>query len=170
MAEEGIRMPGHPMRRQDKAITDPGELEAVLHGQRLVTLAMCKDGEPYLVTMDFGYDPEVRAIFFHCADAGKKLEFLRANPRVWGQVVEDLGYIPGECDHAYRSVHFSGSVELLAVPNDKRAALHLLLRKFEPEADVAKRTEMVERSLAKVVVGKVRIEEMIGKKSVPSEK
>ncbi len=52
-------MPGHPMRRQDKAITDPGELEAVLLGQKLVTLAMCRDGEPYLVTMDYGYDTEV---------------------------------------------------------------------------------------------------------------
>jgi len=162
-------MPGYHMRRQDKAITDPGEMEAVLLGQKLVTLAMCRDGEPYLVTMDFGYDPEVRAIYFHCADAGKKLELLRANPRVWGQVVEDLGYVPGECDHSYRSVQFSGSVELLAVPNDKRAALHLLLRKFEPEADVAKRTEMVEKSLAKVVVGKVRIEAISGKKSVPSK-
>ena len=162
-------MPGYHMRRQDKAITDPGELEAVLLRQKLVTLAMCRDGEPYLVTMDFGYDPDDRAIYFHCADEGKKLEFLRANPRIWGQVVEDLGYIPGECDHAYRSVQFSGSVELLAVPNDKRAALHLLMRKFEPEADVAKRTETVERSLAKVVVGRVVIEDATGKRSVPKE-
>jgi len=163
-------MPGHHMRRQDKAITDPGELEAVLLGQKLVTLAMCMDGEPYLVTMDYGYDPEVRAIYFHCASEGKKLEFLGANPRVWGQVVEDLGYIAGECDHAYRSVHFSGRVELLDVPNEKRAALHLLMRKFEPEANVAKRTESVERSLAKVVVGKIRIKDVSGKKSVPSTK
>ena len=158
------------MRRQDKAITDPIELEAVLVGQKLVTLAMCRDGEPYLVTMDYGYDPEERSLYFHCADAGKKLDFLRANPRVWGPVVEDLGYIAGECDHAYRSVHFSGRVELLGDPNDKRAALHLMMRKFEPEADVAKRTESMERSLAKAIVGRVSIEELSGKKNVPSSK
>jgi len=163
-------MSGYHMRRQDKAITDPSELEAVLVGQKLVTLAMCRDGEPYLVTMDYGYDPAEGALYFHCADAGKKLEFLRANPRVWGQVVEDLGYIAGECDHAYRSVHFSGRVELLGDPNDKRAALHLMMRKFEPEADVAKRTESVGRSLAKVIVGKVCIEDISGKNSVPSKK
>jgi len=158
------------MRRTDKAIDEPREVQDVLARQKIMTLAMCRGGEPYLVTVDYGHDPEVGAIYFHCADEGKKLEILRANPRVWGQVVEDLGYIPGECDHAYRSVHFSGSVELLSVPNDKRAAMHLLMRKFEPEADVAKRTEMVERSLAKVVVGRVQIEAIYGKKGVPSRK
>ena len=38
---------------------------------------------------------------------------LRANPSVWGQVIEDRGYLPGQCSHAYRSVMFEARAEFV---------------------------------------------------------
>jgi len=72
------------MRRRDESITAPSELDGIMRGQRLLTLAMCRDGGPNPVTLDCGYDPSSRCLCFHCARAGKKLGFLRTNPKVWG--------------------------------------------------------------------------------------
>ena len=50
---------------------------------------------------------------------------LRANPRVWGQVIEDRGYLPGQCAHAYRSVMFEARAEFVTDLQEKRRALAL---------------------------------------------
>ena len=72
------------IRRKEKTIEDAAELRAILREAKHVTLAMCRDGEPYLVTVNHGFDPERRCLYFHCAREGKKVDILRANPRVWG--------------------------------------------------------------------------------------
>ena len=43
-------------------------------------------------------------------------------PCVWGQVVEDRGYLPGQCSHAYRSVMFEARAEFVADLEEKRRA------------------------------------------------
>ncbi len=44
------RVPSYHLRRCEQAITRPEELLEVIRGQRHMTLALCRDGEPYLVT------------------------------------------------------------------------------------------------------------------------
>ena len=38
-----------------------------LEGQKLVTVALSKDGKPYLFTADYGFDRKSKSIFVHCA-------------------------------------------------------------------------------------------------------
>lgn len=161
-------MADYHMRRSDKAITDPAELEAILRGQSLVTLSMCTGGEPYLVTVDYGYDPQARCIYFHCAREGKKVDILRANPLVWGQVLDDRGYMRGECDHAYRSVQFRGRVELLSDPDEMRRGLEVMFDALEPDMDPAERKAHVEGSISKALVGRVTVEGLTGKRNLPA--
>ena len=52
---------------------------------------------------------------------------LRTNPRVWGQVIEDRGYIAGQCSHAYRSVMFEARAEFVADLEREAATLSLLI-------------------------------------------
>ena len=52
---------------------------------------------------------------------------------MWGQVIENRGYVTGKCDHAYRSVHFAGQVDFLEDDEEKRAALTLMIRQMEPD-------------------------------------
>ena len=163
-------MPEYHMRRADKAMNDTSEMLALIRSQRLLTLAMCADGEPYLVTVDYGFDEAARNFYFHCAREGKKLELLRANPVVWGQVVEDLGYIDGECDHAYRSVHFRGRAELLTDEGAKRAALRLMMRQLESSVSEKRWAEFEGKPLDEVVVVAVHVGTMTGKKSVRAKK
>jgi len=46
------------MRRKEKAIDDKQEIIDILKTARFVTIAMCKDNEPYLVTLSHGFDSE----------------------------------------------------------------------------------------------------------------
>ena len=116
-------MTDYHFHHPEKMFTDRAELLEIIGGQRLMTLAMAVDGQPYLITVNYGFDAEANCFYFHCAPEGKKLDYLRANPNVWGQVVENRGYVTGKCDHAYRSVHFAGRVDFLETEEEKRAAL-----------------------------------------------
>jgi nitroimidazol reductase NimA-like FMN-containing flavoprotein (pyridoxamine 5'-phosphate oxidase superfamily) len=74
----------HKLRRKDKEVTDISELRKPLLESKYVTLAMCFNNEPYLVTLSHGFDKENNCIFFHCASQGKKIDVLHNTPIVWG--------------------------------------------------------------------------------------
>ena len=152
------------MRRKDKEITDKADMKKILGSTQYVTVAMARDNRPYLVSLSHGYDEENHCIYFHCAKEGKKLDYLGANPLVWGQALVDHGYHQGECSHLYASVHFSGRVTLLNDPEEKWHALALMTRQLDgdPEKLIAGRSR---ESLINTVVGRIDIEHMTGKKS-----
>jgi len=101
------------VRRKDREIPDSEALKKVLKSTKYVTIALCMDNEPYLVSLSPGYDEKRCCLYFHCADEGKKLVYLKANSKVWGQAVQDYG-VTDECDYAYTSVHFKGAVSLIS--------------------------------------------------------
>jgi|GEM_PF-70335 len=158
------------LRRRDKALDDPDERDAVLRRTRWVTLAMCEGDEPYLVVVNHGYDPSRRRLYFHCAADGRKMEVLRANPRVWGIAVEDLGYLDGECDHAFRSVMFGGRVTFLESEAEKREALEVMIRQLESDPGPVEARTLTPARLASVTVGRVDLEVMTGKQALPVRK
>jgi nitroimidazol reductase NimA-like FMN-containing flavoprotein (pyridoxamine 5'-phosphate oxidase superfamily) len=147
----------------EKMFTDRAELLDVIAGQRLMTLAMAAEGRPYLVTVNYGFDPVHDCFYFHCAPEGKKIAYLRANPSVWGQVIEDHGYLIGKCDHVYRSVHFEGRVAFLE-EEKKRDALILMIRQLEPEPEPVIERLITQARLAKTAVGRLLVLEMTGKR------
>lgn len=156
-------MEPYHLRRKEKALEDPEALKRILRTQKHVTMALCKDNEPYLVTMNHGYDEAENCLYFHCAPAGKKLAFLRANPRVWGQALEDLGYLDGECDHAYRTVHFSGTAEFVEDYDQKRRALEIMIDQLEPNPGPVKERTLEPSRVRGVGILRVKIEFMSGK-------
>ncbi|NMC05989.1 MAG: hypothetical protein GYA24_12305 [Candidatus Lokiarchaeota archaeon] len=154
----------HPLR-SDREITDQAEIDAIIASQRYMTLAMCLDNEPYLVTLSFGYEKEKKCFFFHCATEGKKLDFLRKNPVVWGQIVQDRGYIQGECSHAYSSVEFRGRVSILKDSGEKKQALYHMINQLEVAPDLVKTKQVDGKDLKKVVLCRVNIQAFSGKKA-----
>jgi len=85
-------------------------------------------------------------------------------------VVEDLGYIDGECDHAYRSVHFRAAPRCSPDDRAKREALRLMMRQLESGVSEERWAELEGKPLDEVVVVAVRVEGMTGKKSVRARK
>jgi nitroimidazol reductase NimA-like FMN-containing flavoprotein (pyridoxamine 5'-phosphate oxidase superfamily) len=124
-------MSGYHMRRTDREITETADLHAILRRGRFATIAMCQDGEPYLVTLSYGWDKEGDALFFHIAQAGRKLDAIAADPRVCATVIIDGGYEPGACKHHYESVVLTGRMSLVTDLDAARAGMRVLLGHLE---------------------------------------
>jgi nitroimidazol reductase NimA-like FMN-containing flavoprotein (pyridoxamine 5'-phosphate oxidase superfamily) len=153
------------VRRKDKEVTDEAQLRKMLRSSKYVTIALCMDNVPYLVSLSHGYDEEHDCLYFHCAREGKKLVYLKSNSLVWGQALLDFG--PSEdddCSQLYASVHFSGRATLIEDLEEKRQAIQCMINQLgkNPEALIAKLT--LER-LKNTVIGRIDIEYMSGKKS-----
>lgn len=153
------------IRRKDKEIKDPTVLKKILKTTHYITIAMVKDGEPYLVSLSHAYDEEKHCIYIHSASEGKKLEYLRANPVVWGQAMLDHGYHKGECSHLYASVMFKGKVEFIEDLEEKRHAFKTMILQIEPEPESIMEPRLNSTGIPTTVVAKIMIEYMSGKKS-----
>jgi len=149
------------VRRKDREITDSAVLKEVLKSTKYVTVALCMGDEPYLVSLSHGYDETRSCLYFHCADEGKKLVYLKSNSKVWGQAVLDYG-VTDECDYAYKSVHFKGTMSLISDLAEKQHAMEVLVRQLSatPEEKLAK---IKPEKLARTTMGKINITYMTGK-------
>jgi len=154
------------MRLKDQTIKDEGEMGAILDKVPYVTLAMCKDKEPYLVTVSHGYDGERNAIYFHCAFEGKKIEILKANNVVWGEAVDNLGTEEGECGQRYATAQFRGTVTFVEDLDEKRHGLRTLISAFGDDPDKFFGKPDAEDRLEKLNIGRVDINYMSGKMSM----
>ena len=157
-------MSHYHMYKAEAAITDGVAIQDILAAGKYATLAFARHDEPYLVTMNYGYDPEALALYLHSAPRGLKLEFARENPRVCGTVIVDGGYIPNRCSHAYHSVVFWGRVEFLETPEDKAYGLGVLIDCLEPDPAATRERLLSDPDrLQNVAVLKVTIDEVSGR-------
>lgn len=153
------------LRRKEKKIRDRNEMLDVIRNAKYITLAMCEDNMPYLVTLSHGYDAERNAIYFHCAKEGKKIDILRKNNVVWGQALLDKGYVSGKCNHLFAATDFRGRVYFVADNEEKRHALVTMIRQLEPNPDETIKKLMTDKALNDVNIGRIDLDYMSGKKS-----
>jgi hypothetical protein len=151
------------MRRKDLEITDSQLLKKILNQAKYVTLALAMDNQPYLVSLSHGYDESRNCLYFHCANEGKKIDYLKSNNVVWGQALFDAGYREDECDHFFASVHFRGKVTLLGNIADKRQAAEHMIRQLNKNAE-PRTARLKLEELEKTTFGRIDIEYMSGKK------
>ncbi len=128
----------HPVRRKDREITDPGELDEILEKGVFGVLAMCGEEGPYAVPMNYVSRPG--AVYFHCAAEGLKLDILRQNPRGCFSVVLNTDYArPDNPDRScgwgmfYESVTVWGPVVFVESRDEKKLSLTELVEKSSGE-------------------------------------
>ena len=153
------------IRRKEKEVTDRAEMVRVLTAARYVTIAMCDEDGPYLVTLTHGYDEGRNAIYFHCAHEGRKVDALRRDNRVWGQAMVDLGYAEGSCDHLYETTQFRGKVTFVQDMDEKRHALMVMIHKNERDPETVAAEQVTDESVKTVNIGRIDIDLMTGKRS-----
>lgn len=61
-------------------------------------ISMCREDEPYIVTLSYGYDIENNTLFFHCSPIGLKIDFIKSNPMVCGTIIENGAMIKVDID------------------------------------------------------------------------
>jgi nitroimidazol reductase NimA-like FMN-containing flavoprotein (pyridoxamine 5'-phosphate oxidase superfamily) len=115
---------------------DREELEAVLRGADACALAFALADEPYVVRLNFGYEWEgaLPLLYFHCAREGRKLEMMRANPRVCFEL--DVGHelakgdSPCQWGMKYASLVGYGTLSELRGDPERRSALDKVMRHY----------------------------------------
>ena len=156
-------METYHLRRIEREMPDRAEQLAVLRGQKYLSLAMALDNEPYLVSLNYAFSESENCFYVHSAPDGRKLDFMRANPRVWGMVIEDNGYVTGQCAHAYRSIMFRACAEFVDDLEEKRQALSLMIDHADPDPEPLKRRLVATSGLEEVIVIRLVVDWMGGK-------
>lgn len=151
------------IRRKEKTITNQDEIKEILLNEKYITLALAKDNIPYIVTLSHGYDMIKNCIYFHCANKGKKMDYLNSNNKVWGQAIDDLGYLEGKCSHAFKTAQFEGKVSFVTDFNEKRHALTLMINQLESDPKAVIEKQLKESAIKKVTIGRINIENLSGK-------
>lgn len=150
------------MRRSDKQITDLNEIEHIIHSADLCFLSMVDDGKPYVVPLNFGY--EDRALYFHSAPEGRKIEVLKRNPDVCFSVVARHELVRSEraCSWTakFSSVTGTGKAEILTDREEVEKGLTILMRQYSDE-----KYDFSVEDLEGIVIIRVEINEIMGKAS-----
>ena len=114
---------------------DQKEVTAIIGRCQWCHVAMAdEEGKPYVIPMNFGFCNDI--IYIHGAREGKKVNILRKNPHVCINFSTDhvLRYqneqVACSWSMKYRSVLCYGKVEFLEDPNEKIAAMNLVMSKY----------------------------------------
>jgi len=137
-------MAEYHLTRTEKTTTDAKTVDDLLTTGKYMTLAMCRDNEPYCVTLSYGYDREKRALYSHCACKGLKLDILRDNNRVCGTVIVDEGYIQKECGQPFRSVVFRAAAFEVHDLEEKKYGMSVLLNHLEDDPSIISEQKLEE--------------------------
>ncbi len=122
------------MTRRECEITDLAEIRGILDRCSFLHLGLVDGDEPYVVLMNYGYtmtEDGTLTLYLHGAKQGRKLDVMRANPKVFFEMECDLVPFAGDvaCRYglAYRSLMGRGRAVLVDDPQEKMAALvHLM--------------------------------------------
>jgi hypothetical protein len=153
------------LRRADKEIKAPGEVEAVLMEAEVGRLGTCADGLPYVVPLSYAYSDG--RILFHGASEGKKMREIARNPRVCFEVdVAELMPAEDPCNFnfRYRSVIANGTARVIEDVDERIDGLKLIVEKYAPGMGDRITEETIDR-LKNLAVVEIKIDEMVGKKS-----
>lgn len=151
------------IRRKDRELIINNQLKEALKTASYITIALCKNNEPYLVSLSQGYDEKKNCLYFHCASNGKKIDYLKSNNKVWGQAVQ-VYRVKEKCDYDYTSVHFKGKIFLINDLSEKQNAMQVMIRQRSPNPEEYLKKVLAE-NLATTTIGKIEISYITGKKT-----
>lgn len=155
------------MRRKDRQITDPAQMEAVLRRAQCLRLGLVDNDLAYIVPMSFGMRREDGrlCLYFHSAPEGRKIELIEQAGVASFEADTDVRTIGAReaCEYssAYACVMGHGKIEVLRGEVDKLSALRILMEHYSGRAD----WEISPSSLRRVVAIKLTVEAMTGKRS-----
>ena len=122
------------MTKRELQVTDPHQIRDILNKAKVLHLGLCVDNEPYVVPMNYGYIMEGGnlVLYLHSAVQGKKLDMIRANPRVFFELDCDRMPFEGEkpCQYGlvYSSIMGRGTACIVEDVEEKIRAMTILMK------------------------------------------
>lgn len=123
----------HPMRRKERAVTDPCEIRKIAESCKVCRLGLYDGKEVYIVPMNVGthWDGEKPVLYFHCGKEGRKLDILAQNPCAAVEMDCEYGLIEAEkaCGYGfhYASLMGTASVSVVSSEEEKITGLKALM-------------------------------------------
>jgi nitroimidazol reductase NimA-like FMN-containing flavoprotein (pyridoxamine 5'-phosphate oxidase superfamily) len=128
----------HLNNHPDRELINQAEITAILKSGKFAVISICRDNEPYVVTLSYGYDPKKNSLYFHCSPQGLKLDFINTNPQVCATVIDDGGYVANECGHIFKSVVFWGTMKIISDLDEKKYGIAVILDHLENNSEMKK--------------------------------
>lgn len=122
------------LTRRELEITDIEKIRHILDISLVTHVGMVDGDEPYVVPMNFGYimDGDKLTIYLHGAKKGRKIDILRANPKVFFEMECDLQPFEGDvaCRYgmAYSSLMGKGNAVIVEDVEEKKLALSAVMK------------------------------------------
>jgi uncharacterized protein len=153
------------MRRAEKQIKNRREIDTILSRATICRIGLIDQGIPYIVPLNFGYKDN--CLYFHSAPDGKKIELLKRNPTVCFEAEDDLAIIntgiPCKWSMHYKSIIGQGAASFITEPDQKKEALSVIVDHYSPGTSY----EFPEKNLNDIIIIKIEINQITGKKSQP---
>ena len=153
------------MRRADKQVTDPAQLGRIIDQSLYGHLALCDNGEPYVIPVSFGR--ENRTLYLHTACEGLKVTLLEKHPRACVAFETEVSRVEHpdiacRWSLSFHSVVGRGPVEEVTDPEGKEHGLRVLMRHY---AGTGRDWTFSPQQTAQVRVWKITLETLSGKRS-----
>ncbi len=122
------------MTKRERQITDPEQIVHILDTGKVLHLGLAVNNEPYVVPMNYGYTMEEGrlTVYLHSATQGKKLDMIRANPRVFFEIDCDRmpfeGKLPCQYGLVYSSIMARGTAHIVDDVEEKKRAMSILMK------------------------------------------
>ena len=122
------------MTKRERQVTDPQQILEILDKGKVLHLGLCVDNEPYVVPMNYGYTMEngKLVMYLHSAVRGKKLDMIRANPKVFFEIDCDRkpfeGVLPCQYGLVYSSIMGRGTAQIVEDVEEKKKAMSILMK------------------------------------------
>ena len=122
------------MTKRERQITDEAQILRILDTAKVLHLGLCVKDEPYVVPMNYGYTHEdgKLVLYLHSAVRGKKLDMIRANPKVFFALDCDRDPFEGKvaCQYglACSSVMGKGTACIVEDVEEKKRAMSILMK------------------------------------------
>ena len=152
------------LTKREYRIDDEKQILDILDSAKILHLGLCVDNEPYVVPMNYGYTLEdgKLVLYLHSALQGKKLDMIRANPKVFFEMNWDLkpfeGKVPCQYGIAYSSLMGRGNARIVEDVAEKMQAMTILMK-----TQTGKDFEFNERLVSIVSVIRIDVAEYTAK-------
>ena len=159
------------MTRRERQVTDEVQIRRILDTAKVLHLGLSVNDEPYVVPMNYGcaWEDGKLVLYLHSAQRGKKLDMLRANPRVFFELDCDRipfeGQLPCQYGMVYSSVMGRGEARIVEDVEEKKRAMSILMK-----TQTGKDFSFEDRLVSMVAVIRVDVAEYTAKQRPLPEK
>ena len=152
------------MRRKRQQLTEAECVEILNRNTSGVLAVLGDEGYPYAVPISYVYDG--KALYFHCAKSGHKLDAIKSCDKVSFCVVDQDKVVPHEYTTYFRSVILFGRASVLNDDQEILSAIEKLAIKYSPNDSKENRDIVIQKEYAAMCIIKIAVDHMTGKESI----